>query len=377
MQAGITLAGYHIEAGARKFADYAKEMINDMGEAIKPYLKSFYNAVRDWPGFDTEGMDDYAAVSTIDVSNLVAENLDNTKEVSNLHKNIQDVPNRSGDSQPNSQNNSDEVSGDEETVPNEGGSSRPVGDESSQQNRETRGGRSSQGGSGLFAPLFGEPSNNKVSQEDQSPEFTDDDAGDFDGRGNDLFGPAGHDSSVSNTGEKGSNISKGVSTSFQERTRLRKIAQQKAEPIPVKIADKGNIEETLPVLLPEQQEDVLKAENRFFNEAHQTHELAYGKGMLFTNGTGTGKTYTGLGIIKRFLKQGKRDILIVVPSEAKKKDWIKGGKGLLLSITELKDTKDKDNGVRVTTYTTFIVNENLKFSYGAKCRAWSYCNVVP
>ena len=191
MQAGITLAGYHIEAGARKFADYAKEMINDMGEAIKPYLKSFYNAVRDWPGFDTEGMDDYAAVSTIDVSNLVAENLDNTKEVSNLHKNIQDVPNRSGDSQPNSQNNSDEVSGDEETVPNEGGSSRPVGDESSQQNRETRGGRSSQGGSGLFAPLFGEPSNNKVSQEDQSPELTDDDAGDFDGRGNDLFGPAG------------------------------------------------------------------------------------------------------------------------------------------------------------------------------------------
>lgn len=250
MQAGITLAGYHIEAGARKFADYAKEMINDMGEAIKPYLKSFYNAVRDWPGFDTESMDDYAAVSTIDVSNLVAEKLDNTKEVSNLHKNIQDVPNRSGDSQPNSQNDSDEISGDEETVPNEGGSSRPVGDESSQQNRETSGGRGSQGGSGLFAPLFGEPSNNKVSQEDQSPEPTDDDAGDFDGRGNDLFGPAGHDSSVSSTGEKGSNNSKGVSTSFQEETRVREIALQKAEPIPVKIADKGNIEETLPMLLP-------------------------------------------------------------------------------------------------------------------------------
>jgi len=56
MQAGITLAGYYIEGGTRKFADYSKAMINDLGEGIKPYLKAFYDAIRSWPGFNTEGM---------------------------------------------------------------------------------------------------------------------------------------------------------------------------------------------------------------------------------------------------------------------------------------------------------------------------------
>jgi hypothetical protein len=39
---GITLAGYHIEKGARTFAAYAKAMIDDLGESVKPYLKSWY-----------------------------------------------------------------------------------------------------------------------------------------------------------------------------------------------------------------------------------------------------------------------------------------------------------------------------------------------
>lgn len=46
MQAGITLAGYHIEAGARKFAAYAEAMLADLGDAVRPYLKSWYLAVK-------------------------------------------------------------------------------------------------------------------------------------------------------------------------------------------------------------------------------------------------------------------------------------------------------------------------------------------
>ena len=57
LQAGIQLAGYHIEAGARSFAEYSKAMIADIGEAIKPYLRSFYEGVRYYPGFDAKGMD--------------------------------------------------------------------------------------------------------------------------------------------------------------------------------------------------------------------------------------------------------------------------------------------------------------------------------
>jgi hypothetical protein len=69
---GITIAGAHIESGVRKFADFARAMIEDMGEAIKPFLKSFYNGVRDYPGLDTEGMDPHDVVSKTDVNAIKA-----------------------------------------------------------------------------------------------------------------------------------------------------------------------------------------------------------------------------------------------------------------------------------------------------------------
>jgi hypothetical protein len=56
MHAGLMLAGFHIEAGARKFADFAKAMVEDIGENIRPYLRGFYENVRHYPGFDNHGM---------------------------------------------------------------------------------------------------------------------------------------------------------------------------------------------------------------------------------------------------------------------------------------------------------------------------------
>lgn len=53
---GMTIAGAHIESGVRSFADYAKAMIDDFGSNIKPYLLSFYEAARAYPGIDKEGM---------------------------------------------------------------------------------------------------------------------------------------------------------------------------------------------------------------------------------------------------------------------------------------------------------------------------------
>jgi len=39
--AGFEIAGYHIAAGSRSFADYAISMIGDFGDMIRPYLKLF------------------------------------------------------------------------------------------------------------------------------------------------------------------------------------------------------------------------------------------------------------------------------------------------------------------------------------------------
>lgn len=49
LQAGITLAAYHVERGARKFSAYAKAMVDDLGDIVKPYLQSWYMAVRSDP----------------------------------------------------------------------------------------------------------------------------------------------------------------------------------------------------------------------------------------------------------------------------------------------------------------------------------------
>jgi|GEM_PF-5663039 len=53
---GMVMAGYHIEAGAYKFDDYAKKMIEGLGSNIKPYLKACYSAVKHSPGMNSTGM---------------------------------------------------------------------------------------------------------------------------------------------------------------------------------------------------------------------------------------------------------------------------------------------------------------------------------
>ncbi len=144
--------------------------------------------------------------------------------------------------------------------------------------------------------------------------------------------------------------------------------QMEAEPIEVKVGDMKNIEETLPFLLPQQQEDVLKAETQFFGEEHTDRDHAYGKGYMFTNGTGTGKTYTGLGIAKRLAKQGKGRILFVTPSQKKVTDWMNDGKNLGLEIRDLDSwakekgttaTTESGEGMVITTFANFGLNKKL------------------
>lgn len=53
---GMTIAGAYIEAGTRKFSDYAQRMINDLGDGVKPYLLSFWEGARNYPNLDTKGM---------------------------------------------------------------------------------------------------------------------------------------------------------------------------------------------------------------------------------------------------------------------------------------------------------------------------------
>lgn len=69
---GAEMAVYHIENGARAFGAYAKEMISDLGDAIRPYLKAFYNGARDLPEMVelSNEMTPYEEVSRFDIATI-------------------------------------------------------------------------------------------------------------------------------------------------------------------------------------------------------------------------------------------------------------------------------------------------------------------
>lgn len=109
------------------------------------------------------------------------------------------------------------------------------------------------------------------------------------------------------------------------------------------------VRKALPDLYPGQQEDVVFAEKRF----------RAGQGIVFTNGTGTGKTGLGLGVISRLVRAGRREILIAVPADKIGSDWITLGKKLGVPVSKLVDTKDAGTGVTVTTHANMAQNDAL------------------
>lgn len=118
----------------------------------------------------------------------------------------------------------------------------------------------------------------------------------------------------------------------------------------------GNLEsikKDLPYLLPEQQDDIVAAENRLLVNKKT--------GMLFTNGTGTGKTFTGLGIVKRFVNQGKDNILIIAPRGKIIADWRKSAKDFFgLNVKQLDGTSQNgDSGIVITTFANMGQNQSL------------------
>lgn len=72
---GVEMSYLMLKHGARKFAEFAKQMIEALGENVRPYLKSFYNGARDLPEmaeYEKE-LTPYDEVRTFDVINFDKE----------------------------------------------------------------------------------------------------------------------------------------------------------------------------------------------------------------------------------------------------------------------------------------------------------------
>ena len=142
-----------------------------------------------------------------------------------------------------------------------------------------------------------------------------------------------------------------------------------------------SIKKALPMLFPEQAEDVMLAEDRFKNH----------NGMMFTNGTGTGKTYTGLGIVKRFMDAGKTNILIIAPSDGVLNQWEGDAeRSFGIKLTRLENKQDAGKGPVTATYANIgdnhvlvnrefdlvITDESQKLMGGSKATPTQALNLV-
>lgn len=204
---------------------------------------------------------------------------------------------------------------------------------------------SGQGVSGHEAAAPGERGDKSPYSTDGQPASADRTPGsDNDQRGGDVGDGGGQPdripaARVVQAAQKGNDLSKKVE------------AQRKAASIKTERVSLENIEATLPILQKAQQRDVLFAEKRFSQPD--------GHGVLFTNGTGTGKTFTALGIIKRFERDGKNNVLVVAPDNIIINAWAEAAKLFDIDIHKLADTKDGGSGVTITTYANFRDNNAL------------------
>lgn len=115
----------------------------------------------------------------------------------------------------------------------------------------------------------------------------------------------------------------------------------------------AEIKAQMPFLTDGQVADIVFAEQRLMKPD--------GHGVLFTNGTGTGKTFTGLGIVARSVARGKDSILIITPKQTINDAWVKAGKLFFgVDITPLQSTSDNGGtGVVVATYANVGDNPSL------------------
>lgn len=343
---GAELAVFHIEAGVRKFTDFAKTIAADLDmpmEKVRPYLRSWYNGARDMmedADVSIDGMDD---------PNVVR------REWRQMGETNQDAP--------SAQENDNVPSADASVEPDrqEPASEPAMGDAVPADTRGTAGANGRAGGQAARGSRRGQP---RVDGLSSGGAAADGNRGDFLVPGGNATADAASVAAGADFRERGSDIGlDGVSNDPIPAAQVDAVAekvsdglakkqkQKAAEKIPVKPGDLANIKATLPYLLDGQQEDVFKAETRFAQPD--------GYGMLFTNGTGTGKTFTGLGTVKRMQRQGKTNILIVVPDDKIAADWIESGEPLGLKISKLKDTQDAGTGIVITSYANLGDNDAL------------------
>ena len=379
---GFKLATAYLQRGINNFSEFSKTLIDFVGDDIKPWVKSLWNMSASYQGNDLDekkliGAFKYVGANWqhgeknltrikyhfidmfgkeqaqpvmkyIEVAYKGAEAYFNPdtpvvqlKEIDNIEVKENVNGRTSNDTERDSEgNNKNPVGADNESE----GSVRRNGEENNGQTSQDRKGQRSIRVQSSSSDTSRTTSNSTVRKESS----TNTNRSTRDTNLPRSIRDSYEGSTVSDEGR-----TEPINKSFQERQlnegdllKPNKVNQKE------KASRLDDIKHDLPILLPEQQGDVLFAEERLIENQKP--------GVMFTNGTGTGKTYTGLGILKRFVNQGKKNILIVTPSNDINKEWIDAAKkGFDIDIIPLENVQDVGKEVVVTTYANMGYNNNL------------------
>lgn len=348
---GTELAVFHIEAGARKFMDMARALADHLGvpmQSLRPYLRSWYNGARDMmedTGHAVADMDDattvraqLAAMDALAADTLETNNDESAADESGADGSVeQDRADADAGDRVGEVGISDDTPADGQGA---GVSAGENGEGRLQQHRDS--GLSDDGA------LAGRERGDS-SVRDGKPGTGTGAAGSADGRRGAALRGAG----VAN-GREGRADAAGAAeqaVSHDSNLEQKRAAQREAAKLPVKAGDLENVRASLPFLLDLQQEDVHKTEQRFLTPE--------GYGMLLTNGTGTGKTYSGSGAIARSVYQGHDSVLVIAPS-AVQQEWLTALDNMGVPAKLLASIKDNGGrGVVVTTHENAGQNDSL------------------
>ncbi len=335
VEAGIYLAGWHIEKGARSFAAFVKSMLEDMGEPVRPYLKSWYMAAKYDPR--TASMDGMSTEAEVSSYNL--ESNGETTDVSTTRDRVEPNRTQHGDQKRKTAQSDDAGSERAGRVPSD--------TESATDDNVRADG--SDGLSNNHGAVSGEKRAKQVLHEDGS------------------IRPSAKSRSAGKSGRSDRSNDARVPAESERTAATEAVTEQLNAVVSTKPQDKrtavwGDADDILkatPILQPAQAGDIARIEQRFFGTENP------GVGYLNTNGTGTGKTFVGLGLIKRFAQSGKPNILIAVPNDGIARQWVKAAKDFFdLNIYMLgqdgqNKTSDAGKGITITSYATFGSNPLL------------------
>lgn len=385
MKSLFKIGGIYLQKGVNKFAAWADNMVDVMGEKVRPFLPAVWDSLKKYP--DNQKFNDDVMTAVME---YVGEGVDNGKSLSVIKREFADDY---GDEYlgyvdaafegvkkyPTSDNVADVV----ESNQDKGGSqydfnsteslfsddtgsrraeneirttssSKESSGSNGQGSRTLEGQSGRNGNNGVPGSRTAVGGKTSVREGGQEASSTDSDASGSTGLSNSVVDSLQEQPNVNEGAVK--NIIKSASDGRVDATD--EVTQKVNEVIKENNLDKRRADrlrktaKVMPFLSKIQFSNTDFVADRLVDNGKQ--------GVMITDGTGTGKTFSGLAVAKEMVEDGKENILIVTPSDSVNNQWANAAKDFFgIELSKLDNIQDAGKGAVITTYANLGANDAL------------------